>query len=39
MFGLTGDAMIQDMSLLEKVLDRDIGVALVYGDRDYQCNC
>lgn len=38
-FGLTGAAMIQDKSLLENVLDNGVSVALVYGDRDYECNC
>ncbi|TPX14617.1 uncharacterized protein E0L32_005309 [Thyridium curvatum] len=37
-FGLTGAAMIQDKSLLENVLDNGFSVALVYGDRDYECN-
>ena len=39
MFALTGDAMIQDKSLLENVLNNGVSLALVYGDRDYQCNC
>jgi hypothetical protein len=39
MFAQTGDAMIQDMSHLEKIVSNDIDVALVYGDRDYECNC
>lgn len=39
MFQLTADAMIQDKSLLENVLNSGVSVALVYGDRDYQCNC
>ena len=39
MFSLTGDPVIQDMSLLEHVISSGVNVALVYGDRDYQCNC
>lgn len=39
MFELTGDPVIQDMSLLEHVIGSGINVALIYGDRDYQCNC
>lgn len=39
MFELTGDPVIQDMSLLEHVISSGINVALIYGDRDYQCNC
>ncbi|KAM0453014.1 hypothetical protein ACHAPV_009256 [Trichoderma viride] len=38
MFELTGDPVIQDMSLLEHVIGSGINVALIYGDRDYQCN-
>lgn len=38
-FVATGDAMITDMSLLEYILENDVNVALVYGDRDYRCNC
>ncbi|KAM0259438.1 hypothetical protein ACHAQJ_003332 [Trichoderma viride] len=38
MFQLTGDPVIQDMSLLEHVISSGINVALIYGDRDYQCN-
>jgi hypothetical protein len=39
MFAQTGDAMIQGMSLPEKIVSNNIDVALVYGDRDYECNC
>lgn len=39
MFSLTGDEVIQDKAPLENILKNGVGVALVYGDRDYQCNC
>lgn len=39
MFSKTGNVMVQDISLLEHVLDKGVGVALVFGDRDYKCNC
>lgn len=39
MFGVTGDDVIQDKTPLENVLQNGVSVALVYGDRDYQCNC
>lgn len=39
MFTKTGNVMVQDISLLEHVLDKGVGVALVFGDRDYKCNC
>lgn len=39
MFKATGNGMVQDISLLEHVLDNDVGLALVFGDRDYKCNC
>lgn len=35
----TGDPMIPSKSTIEYILDAGIGVAFVYGDRDYQCNC
>lgn len=38
-FTSTGDCMIVDKSYLEQVLNAGIGVAMVYGDRDYRCNC
>lgn len=38
-FASTGDAMVTDISLLEHILDSGVNVALVYGDRDYRCNC
>ncbi|KAM0463312.1 hypothetical protein ACHAO4_000025 [Trichoderma viride] len=34
----TGNVMVQDISLLEHVLNNGVGVALVFGDRDYKCN-
>ncbi|KAH7324232.1 Alpha/Beta hydrolase protein [Stachybotrys elegans] len=36
-FGLTGDPMRQSLTTLEKVLDRGVNVAMIYGDRDYRC--
>lgn len=39
MFSLTGDEIIQDKTPLENILSNGVSVALVYGDRDYQCNC
>lgn len=39
MFSLTGDEVIQDKAPLENILKNGVSVALVYGDRDYQCNC
>lgn len=38
MFQLTGDVVIRDMSSLEHIISSGINVALIYGDRDYQCN-
>ncbi|KAJ6785314.1 hypothetical protein PWT90_04607 [Aphanocladium album] len=38
MFKATGNAMVQGVSLLEHVLDNGVGLALVFGDRDYKCN-
>lgn len=35
----TGNVMVGDISLLEHVLNNGVGVALVFGDRDYKCNC
>lgn len=35
----TGDPMRVDISFLERVLESDVNVAMVYGDRDYRCNC
>lgn len=28
-----------NLQVLGQLLDRGVKVALVYGDRDYQCNC
>ncbi|KEY72980.1 hypothetical protein S7711_04653 [Stachybotrys chartarum IBT 7711] len=33
-----GDPMRRSMRSLERVLDSGVNVALMYGDRDYQCN-
>lgn len=38
-FGVTGDPMLRSISTLEKVMAGGVNVALVYGDRDYRCNC
>lgn len=35
----TGDPMILGLDSLEKVLGKGTKVALIYGDRDYRCNC
>jgi hypothetical protein len=31
--------MILGLNNLEKVLEKGTKVALIYGDRDYRCNC
>lgn len=38
-FQATGDPMIPAYGTLEDILNAGIGIAFVYGDRDYQCNC
>lgn len=38
-FGSTGDPVIVTKRELESVLDSGVGVAMVYGDLDYRCNC
>lgn len=38
-FGVTGDPVIVTKRELETVLDAGVGVAMVYGDLDYRCNC
>ncbi|KAH8900538.1 alpha/beta-hydrolase [Thozetella sp. PMI_491] len=38
MFALTGDAVIRDLTPLERLVRAGVNLALVYGDRDYQCN-
>jgi hypothetical protein len=35
----TGDPARYDLSHLGKILDSGLNVAMVYGDRDYRCNC
>jgi hypothetical protein len=36
----TGDFVLgKNLEILGKLLDQGVKVALVYGDRDYQCNC
>ncbi|KAM0546446.1 hypothetical protein ACHAPJ_010913 [Fusarium lateritium] len=36
-FGETGDVMVGSLHTLEKVIDRGVNVAMMYGDRDYRC--
>lgn len=38
-FSGTGDPVIVTKRELESVLDSGVGVAMVYGDVDYRCNC
>lgn len=38
-FFSTGDFVRQDVSAMEYILNKGIKVALLYGDRDYVCNC
>lgn len=36
----TGDFVLgKNLEILGNLLDQGVKVALVYGDRDYQCNC
>lgn len=37
--GLTGDMARYDLSYLAHLLDSGVNVAMVYGDRDFRCNC
>ena len=38
-FGATGDPVHSTVASLEYVLSAGVNVAMVYGDRDYRCNC
>lgn len=38
-FEATGDPVIVTKRDLESLLDSGVGVAMVYGDLDYRCNC
>jgi hypothetical protein len=39
-FALSGDFVRgKNLAILGQLLDRGVKVALMYGDRDYQCNC
>lgn len=39
-FTTTGDFVLgRNVAVLGELLDRGVKVALVYGDRDFQCNC
>lgn len=35
----TGDLVLPTYETLEYILDAGVGVAFVYGDRDFDCNC
>lgn len=35
----TGDLVMPTYETLEYILDAGVGVAFVYGDRDFDCNC
>lgn len=35
----TGDVVVGSLHTLEKVMDKGVNVAMIYGDRDYRCNC
>ena len=39
LFAVTGDPMIRTVKDLEYILSSGVNLALVYGDRDYRCNC
>jgi len=36
---VAGDIVRYNTSYLSNLLDNDVNVAMVYGDRDYRCNC
>jgi hypothetical protein len=37
---VTGDFIRgRNLAILGQLLDRGVKVAMMYGDRDYQCNC
>lgn len=39
-FQATGDFVLgNNLGVLGELLDQGVKVALMYGDRDYQCNC
>lgn len=39
-FTATGDFVLgRNLAILGELLDQGVKVALMYGDRDYQCNC
>ena len=38
-FGVTGDPLRVSIEPLNRVAESGIKVALVFGDRDYRCNC
>lgn len=38
-FGVTGDALKVGMDAINFVAGNGIKIALIYGDRDYRCNC
>lgn len=40
MFDKTGDFIVgNSIASLGHLLDKGVKVAMMYGDRDYQCNC
>lgn len=36
---VVGDAIRTNITHLEYVLQQDLKIAMVFGDRDYRCNC
>lgn len=38
-FGVTGDPVRFTVDTISSVADKGVKVALVFGDRDYRCNC
>jgi hypothetical protein len=38
-FGVTGDPILVSIDMINFVAQSGIKVALVFGDRDYRCNC
>jgi len=38
-FGVTGDPFIVSIDTINHVAESGIKIALIYGDRDYRCNC
>jgi hypothetical protein len=38
-FGITGDPMRRSVAEVEYLLSTGVRLAMVFGDRDYRCNC